>query len=68
MAQYFEATPQTLSGWIKSGEIPPKHLLKFNSEVLVHEKENYTTINKENNLEIHNKKKNLIHMTPHGIN
>ena len=59
VAQYFEVTPQTLSGWIKSGEIPPKHLLKFNSEVLVHEKENYTTINKENNLEIHNKKKKL---------
>ena len=35
VAQYFEVTPQTLSGWIKSGEIPPKHLLKFNSEVLV---------------------------------
>ena len=58
VAEYFEVTPQTLSGWIKSGEIPPKHLLKFNSEVLAHEKENYTTLNKGNNLEIHNKKKN----------
>ena len=23
VAEYFNVTPQTLSGWIKSGEIPP---------------------------------------------
>ena len=33
VAKYFEVTPQTLSGWIKSGEIPPKHLIKFQSEI-----------------------------------
>ena len=27
-------TPQTLSGWIKSGEIPPRHMIKFNMEIL----------------------------------
>ena len=35
VAEYFDVTPQTLSGWIKSGEIPPKHLMKYNNEVLV---------------------------------
>ena len=30
VAEYFDVTPQTLSGWIKTGEIPPKHLIKFN--------------------------------------
>ena len=34
VAEYFEVTPQTLSGWIKAGEIPPKHLIKYTSEVL----------------------------------
>ena len=33
VAEYFEVTPQTLSGWIKSGEIPPKHLIKFQTEI-----------------------------------
>jgi uncharacterized protein involved in exopolysaccharide biosynthesis len=33
VAEYFKVTPQTLSGWIKSGEIPPKHLIKFTSEI-----------------------------------
>ena len=33
VAEYFNVTPQTLSGWIKSGEIPPKHLIKFTSEI-----------------------------------
>jgi uncharacterized protein involved in exopolysaccharide biosynthesis len=35
VAKYFKVSPQTLSGWIKSGEIPPKHLIKYNQEVLV---------------------------------
>ena len=34
VAEYFEVTPQTLSGWIKTGEIPPKHLMKYTAEVL----------------------------------
>ena len=34
VAEYFDVTPQTLSGWIKSGEIPPKHLMKYSTEVL----------------------------------
>ena len=33
VAEYFDVTPQTLSGWIKTGEIPPKHLIKFNKEI-----------------------------------
>ena len=36
VAQYFNVTPQTLSGWIKSGEIPPKHLIKYKNEILDH--------------------------------
>ena len=34
VAEYFGVTPQTLSGWIKNGEIPPRHLMKYTSEVL----------------------------------
>ena len=34
VAEYFDVTPQTLSGWIKSGIIPPKHLIKFNQDIL----------------------------------
>ena len=34
VAEYFDVTPQTLSGWIKTGEIPPKHLMKYASEIL----------------------------------
>jgi uncharacterized protein involved in exopolysaccharide biosynthesis len=34
VAKYFNVTPQTLSGWIKSGEIPPKHLIKYKNEIL----------------------------------
>ena len=33
VAKFFDVTPQTLSGWIKSGEIPPKHLLKYSLEI-----------------------------------
>ena len=38
VAEYFDVTPQTLSGWIKTGEIPLKHLMKYNDEVLNKEK------------------------------
>ena len=34
VAEYFDVTPQTLSGWIKNGEIPPKHLLKYSNDIL----------------------------------
>jgi len=34
VAEYFSVTPQTLSGWIKAGEIPPKHMMKYTEEVL----------------------------------
>ncbi len=34
VAEYFNVTPQTLSGWMKSGEIPPKHLMKYKDEIL----------------------------------
>ena len=34
VAEYFDVTPQTLSGWIKAGEIPPKHMMKYTKEVL----------------------------------
>ena len=34
VAEYFDVTPQTLSGWIKAGEIPPKHMMKYTAEVL----------------------------------
>ncbi len=34
VAEYFDVTPQTLSGWIKTGEIPAKHLMKYNDEIL----------------------------------
>ncbi len=33
VAEYFNVTPQTLSGWIKSGEVPPKHLIKYKTEI-----------------------------------
>ena len=29
VAKYFNVTPQTLSGWIKSGEIPSKHIMNY---------------------------------------
>ena len=34
VAKYFDVTPQTLSGWIKTGEIPPKHMMKYTTEIL----------------------------------
>ena len=34
VAEYFNVTPQTLSGWIKAGEIPAKHMMKYTKEVL----------------------------------
>ncbi len=33
VAEYFNVTPQTLSGWIKNGEIPLKHIIKFENEI-----------------------------------
>ena len=47
VAKYFDVTPQTLSGWIKNGEIPPKHLIKFKEEILTKKNKNIETINNE---------------------
>ena len=47
VAEYFNVTPQTLSGWIKSGEIPLKHLIKYSSEVLNSNYENIQSTNHE---------------------
>ncbi len=33
VADFFEVTAQTLSGWIKQNKIPPKHLLKYYQDV-----------------------------------
>ena len=33
VAEYFSVTAQTLSGWIKSNTIPPKHLVKYQQEI-----------------------------------
>ena len=47
VAKYFDVTPQTLSGWIKNGEIPPKHLIKFKEEILTKKNKNIETVNNE---------------------
>ena len=47
VAKFFNVTPQTLSGWIKSGEIPPKHLIKYNSLVMNNESYEENKISKE---------------------
>ena len=39
VAEYFEVTAQTLSGWIKANAIPPKHLVKYNQEIAGNEKQ-----------------------------
>jgi len=51
VAEYFEVTPQTLSGWIKSGEIPPKHMMKYIAEVLNAQVEKSPVIIKESKLD-----------------
>jgi len=33
VAKFFNVTAQTLSGWIKSNSIPPKHLIKYKQEI-----------------------------------
>jgi uncharacterized protein involved in exopolysaccharide biosynthesis len=33
VAEYFDITPQTLSGWIKTNTIPPKHYMKYEQEI-----------------------------------
>ena len=33
VAKYFNVTPQTLSGWIKNGNIPLKHYIKFYNDI-----------------------------------
>jgi len=34
VADYFGVTPQTLSGWVKTNAIPPKHYMKYEKEIL----------------------------------
>ena len=34
VADYFGVTPQTLSGWVKTNVIPPKHYMKYEKEIL----------------------------------
>ena len=34
VAEYFGVTPQTLSGWIKTNTIPPKHYMKYEQEII----------------------------------
>ena len=48
VAEYFEVTPQTLSGWIKSGEIP-KHLIKFKNEIEISKNLSTEKLNKFQN-------------------
>ena len=50
VAKYFEVTPQTLSGWIKSGEIPAKHLIKYTAEILGPQQEKIKQSNTDMNL------------------
>ena len=33
VAAFFNVTAQTLSGWIKSNSIPPKHLIRYKQEI-----------------------------------
>ena len=47
VAEYFKVTPQTLSGWIKNGEIPPKHLIKYKSEIQKKESKKENEVNFE---------------------
>ena len=63
VAEYFNVTPQTLSGWIKSGEIPPKHLMKYNQEVL-NIREKNDKIN--HNLEVREKTQENSNFSNHG--
>ena len=49
VAEYFEVTPQTLSGWIKSGEIPAKHLIKFKNEIEISKNLSTEKLNKFQN-------------------
>ncbi len=54
VAEYFDVTPQTLSGWIKNGEIPPKHLIKYKEEIYNKNRRNIKFLNNENINEINN--------------
>ena len=54
VAEFFNVTPQTLSGWLKVGEIPPKHMIKYNSEIL-----NYNDLNIDIDKSFHPKVYNL---------
>ena len=40
VAEYFGVTAQTLSGWVKSGTVPDKYIMKFKLDVQEIQKEN----------------------------
>lgn len=48
VAKYFNVTPQTLSGWIKNGNIPLKHYLKFYNDIAKKNKINNNISDNEN--------------------
>ena len=64
VAKYFDVTPQTLSGWIKTGDIPLKHMLKFEREILLKNQSTQIdqyTLNDQSATEIiHEKKQSFI--------
>jgi uncharacterized protein involved in exopolysaccharide biosynthesis len=43
VAKYFGVTAQTLSGWVKTGSVPDKYLMKFQLDVQVLQKDSNTT-------------------------
>ncbi|MEE1507232.1 MAG: Wzz/FepE/Etk N-terminal domain-containing protein, partial [Candidatus Neomarinimicrobiota bacterium] len=47
VAKFFNVTAQTLSGWIKSNSIPPKHLIKYKQEIELVTNEIPATKNRE---------------------
>ena len=40
VAEYFGVTAQTLSGWVKTGTVPDKYLMKFQLDVQGLQREN----------------------------
>ena len=49
VAQYFGVTAQTLSGWVKSGIVPEKYIMKFQLDLQDSQKENKSLEQIENN-------------------
>ena len=51
VAKYFGVTAQTLSGWIKSGMVPDKYVMKFQLDVQEKHKKNNHSENILNKIE-----------------